>query len=173
MTTTLELTGALTSSLNWLQSETDSDTVTNTIKDTGTFNYTKNFTSGTGSGEIDTIWHTVDTLTVGGATQYDLTSLTRSLFSSSFTESFAKVKGLVLENLSTSSGANISLSCTGTNAFTGPFLGTGIIDIPAKSPFNCGNYMFGWPVSASSKLIQINDTGGSGTKYRIAVIGTA
>ena len=174
MTSTNKLTGTLAASLKWTETDTDDDTTTNTVIDDGVFNSTQNWTSGVGSGEVDTVWHVVNTLSVSGAVEYDLTNLTRSLFNTSFVESFGKVKGLVLENLSTASGADISLTVTGVNAFVGPFISnTGNIQVPAKSPLAMGNYMFGWDVSATSKFIQVNDTGGSGTKYRLAVIGIA
>lgn len=174
MATTTELKGTLSTSLYWQQKETNNTFTTNTIIDEQTNNYTKNWTSGVGSGLVNTIWHTTKTLSASETEQYNLQSLTRDVFGSSFTESFSKLKAVVVENLSVASGASISFMATGTNAFTDPFPhGSGKVSIPAQSPFILANYAFGWNIGASNNLIQIEDTAGSGAQYRIAAIGEA
>lgn len=124
-----------------------------------------------GTGQLNTIWHDLRTLPSGGSEVLDLFNLTRSLFESSFSVSFSggKIRGITIENIN--SGV-IAVGGSGASAFDIPFGGATGIPVNGQSTFLQSHTLEGWDVDSDNRHIQVLDTGGLGSRYRISIVGS-
>jgi hypothetical protein len=169
----VNITGILGASLQWTATETETQTTSlnNTIVDSGATSYTYNFTSGTGAGAVNQLWHDIRILPSGGEEEFDLTALTQTVLNGSFSIAFSKVKGFIVKN---DSAQDITISMTGANSWGEPLAyPTGEIVVPHSGSFLITNVDEGWDVDSSNKTIQIHDVTGSGSQYHISAIGLA
>ena len=87
------LTSQIKASINWLfQESLDLATVADDAK----LEYDKSFADGTAADQADKVWHDSRTLGVGANDDLDLNALANTIFGSSVTINFAKVKDSLL-----------------------------------------------------------------------------
>jgi hypothetical protein len=167
--------------LSWSQAETDDNNDSNTITDEGNYLFNHTWTSGTGYGEINQLWHTSNTLTSGESHAYNITGLTRTIFDNSYTQSFSNIRAIYFENTATGTGisgtyfdASIIICATGNYGISGIFDNSaGNNKIAANSPWIAANPATGWPVIAGQTQLFVKDAGidGSGSSYQIGIVG--
>lgn len=145
-----------------------------TVNDAAKAEYSQSIATGTGSGLADKIWHDARTLTAGSADNLDLTALTQSIFGSTVSYAFVKVKGIWLRNMNTLSGDDLVIG-NGTNPFNpGLSAGTATLTAYANSVLMLQNYYAGWTVTnGSADVLKINNGTANSITYRIAIWGTS
>lgn len=168
------LSAELTLGLTWLLEDVLD---TSTVADTARLAFAKSWRDGTAADQADQLWHTQQTLAASGVANLDLTSLSRSVFGSSLSVSFAKIKALVLMNLATTSGLDLLVGGAGVggNAWAAPFNGNkdAKLVLPAESVLVLVNRKGGWTVTnASSDVLKIDNPQASAITYKAAIIGT-
>ena len=157
----------------WTQIDTPNPNYTTaTVEDAGSVSFAKILTSGTGNSAINNVWwDTTGVIPSGGKTTYNFSSISRGLFGATLESNFTNIKAIIIENKS--SGTNsIYVTATGTNGFKYPFNGasSGLI-IPPLSPAIFINYISGWTVDATHKILQLNNSANTGIGYRMGVLG--
>ena len=164
-------TGTVQAGLNWAQ--VDNQPLTH-IADIGGVYTDNNLTDGSGTEQVNMLWHDVLTLPSGGSTYLNLQSLTRTLFGKTVTVGFQTVRCIAVKNQNEDSGAYFTITASGSNGFTSIFSGaTGKAPVHPKCSIVFPNVIDGWAVSAGSRQIEINDAGGSGCVFEISVIGVS
>jgi len=171
----LEFTAYTNISFSFLWSDFQNDGTI--LRDLGTLACTQDLANGSGNDQADQIWHVTKTLASGGTDAYDLSSLSFQVFNETFPISFSggQVRQFYVHNLNDVVGADITISCTGVTDFNTPFNNMPFeATIPPKSMF-CfpPNFYEGWAVTSGNFSFRIEDTGGLGSSYEIAVIGTS
>jgi hypothetical protein len=160
-------------SFSWLFSEVLN---LNNVNDNGKLEYAQSLTDGVGADQADVIFH--DQRSVGGGTNedLDLTSLVHSIFGSLVTYSFAKVKAILVINLSATAADVLRVGGAGAGvAFATPFNGsaTAQVEVPAEGCLLLVHKKNGWTVTAGTgDILRIQNPGGSAISYRIAIVGT-
>lgn len=146
-----------------------------TITDNSNLEYAETFTDGTSSDEADKIWYRESTLSGGGDDDWDLTSLSSSLFGGSLPISFAKIKLLFVVNTSTVAGDELHLSGGGAGPWSAPFLDSSDkVRVPADSCVLLVNRKSGWTVTnGASDTLRLHNASGSAVTYRIVLVGTS
>lgn len=164
-------TGTLQISLSWSQQDQEGSNISNTVTDAGSYVFNRTWNSGVNNEQINNLFHEVRTLTSGGIQAYDITNLTRTIFSGSFSQGFSSVRCVFIENISSGTGANIVVAATGSNGWTNGFNGgSGGNVVAAKSPFIIANYITGFAVTTTNRFLYLNDLG-SGCTVRIGILG--
>ena len=164
----LATTGTLLSQLGWNQTIDDNGI---TQDDVGSISLGFTLSSGTGTKQVNGVWHANKTLSSGGKDTYDLTALAREVLGGTYNVNFTNVKAIIVKNRETGVGFDINFQATGTDNFGNPFgFSTGQFDICPSSALMRMNTYDGWTVASGNNLFYIQD-GGSGCAYSIAVIG--
>ena len=167
----LSTTATISASVAWNQTELVGNS---SIRDIGEHSVSLDFTTGSGSKQINSVWHDKLSLPSGGQINYDLQSLSRELLGGSYTSSFGRVRVLSINNQATKPGATIRVAATGTNGFVAPFGNTsGSIEIPASGMQVFMNTIDGYTVDGNNKDIQLFDEGGSGALFEVVVVGVS
>jgi hypothetical protein len=146
-------------------------TGTNQQSEASALGYSQSLSNGTGSLEID--YGVVQSGTVGsGETIYfDLDSLEKTVFGASSNISFSKIKGIMVENRSTSYGYDLNIHATGSAAFTEMFNGgSGGLLIKPYGVHSYLDLISGATVDGSNKEFALEDTG-SGADWTLVVVG--
>lgn len=162
-------------SLAWLfQDELD----LSTVADTARLEYSRSLADGTGADQADKVWHDQRIVAAASDDDLDLTNLTSSIFGSTVTINFAKVKAILLVNTSTTSGDELRVGGAGAggNAFGAPFNGDqdAVVEAGADSALLLSNKTDGWTVTAGTgDILRINNPTGNAITYQIAIIGTS
>ncbi len=133
------------------------------------------FHNGSGDNQVNNLFHVVDTMPSGGEVQYNLSSLTFTIFNDTYTVTYlgGVVKGLTIRNTETEAGRDIIVACTGVGAFNDPFDGhDGYYVLKPQGIFPVINSLDGFPISSGNSLFSLID-GGTGAGYEIAIIGTS
>ncbi len=160
-------------SLSWLFSETLN---LNNVNDNGKLEYARSLTDGVSADQADLLFH--DQRSVGGGTSedLDLTALVHTIYGSVVTYNFAKVKAILVVNLSTTAADLLRVGGAGAgSAFASPFNGsaTAQVEVPADGCLLLVNKKNGWTVTAGTgDVLRIQNPGGSAITYRIAIAGT-
>lgn len=164
-------TATIQADLNWAQ--IDRQPLTH-IADIGSVSTDNALSNGSGNEECNMLWHDIFTLGSGQSKYINLQSLIRTVFSQDVTVGFEKVRCIAIKNQSENIGAYITVTASGSNGFTSIFSGsTGKAPVHPKCSIIFPNVIEGWTVSGASKQIEINDAGGSGCTFEIAVIGVS
>lgn len=143
--------------------------------DAGSLDLTDNLATGTGNDQSDLIWHDERTLASGASDSLDLNALTKTLFGSTITTVFVKIKGIVIHNKSTTAGEKFTVG-NGTNPFVGPFGGTGAHTqfVEPDGVYLQTNPRAGWTVTnATADVLKILNAGAGSNIYDIAIWGTS
>ena len=159
-------------SLEWLFQDVDSLT---TISDTSKLIFKHSFSDGTAADQADLLWYDERTVATAANDDLDLTALTRSVFGSVLTVTFAKVKSLLIVNTATTAGEDLTIGAAASNAWAGPLGGSShTLRVPADSPVLMVNRKTGWSVvDSSSDILRIANSGTADITYRIAIVGTS
>ena len=106
------------------------------LVESGTDEYKLSFADGTGSGQADKVWAAQRTITAAANDDLDLTALTDSVFGSTRTISFAKIRGIYIENTIATAGEELQLDSSVAASFVGLFAGsiTSKLQIPEATP---------------------------------------
>jgi hypothetical protein len=159
-------------SLSWLFSEILD--LTN-VNDNGKLDYAQSLTDGVSADQADVLFHDERSVGNGASDDLDLTALIHSLFGSNVTYSFAKVKAILVVNLSTTAGDVLRVGGAGGSALASPFNGsaTAQVEVPADGCLLLVNKKNGWTVTpGTGDVLRIQNPGGSAVAYRIAIVGT-
>lgn len=168
MADVLSTTLQFTLSGSWVDSQ-DLSTVTDAIA----LNLDDQFSDGTGLDQADIMWHDERTLAATSET-LDVTALTRTILGSTNTVNFARIKGLVIRNTTTTAGSKLTVGAAASNAWTGwtsVAASTLYVD-PNGILFLWAPSATSWVTSGSSKNIKI-DAGANTIVYRIVIIGAS
>ena len=162
-------------SLSWLFEE---QLDLSAVSDSAKLEYSVALIDGTAAGQVDKLWHDERTLTAGFAESLDLTNLTNTIFGSTVTINFAKVKAVLVINTSTTSGDDLLVGGAGFSgdAWSPPFNGdqSAKVSVPAGSALLLVNKIDGWAVvDGTDDKLRVENTSGNTVVYRIAIVGTS
>jgi hypothetical protein len=166
---TLNTTSSLSADIIFQQQETDSNSNDNRQ---GSVSYSQSLTAGTGSLQINSVYN-VQAGQIDPSTSYaiDFNSLSQSMVGGSMNISFNNIKSICINNLSTTTGEDLSIRATGSNTFDAPFNGqSGNILIKPSASYVYSDPYTGATVDGSNKNFQIYNAGtGTGTFTLVAV----
>lgn len=160
----------LNNEISWVQSDNINDI---TLIDNGSVKYSHLFTSGTGVSQVNCVWYYNGTLNTGEQKQFDLFSLTRSIFGGTVLTSLSggSVKAIIVNNLNTGYNQNLVFNTSGINAFNQPVQsGAVYITISPESSFGFSN-KFGYNVTTGQRYFYLQDRNSSGVSYEVAILG--
>lgn len=166
------LTSQIKASLAWLFQES-LDLAT--VEDDAKLDYDRSFADGTGTDQADKIWHDSRTLAAGASDDLDLNTLTNSIFGSTVTINFAKIKAILIVNVATTTGEDLTVGGAASQEWTA-WVGAGgdKVRVPADSCLLISNRKSGWAVTnGASDTLRITNTGAGPITYRIAILGTS
>jgi hypothetical protein len=148
------------------------------VADNSRLEYARSLADGTAVDQADRLWHDQRTLAGSASENLDLTNLTNTLFGSTVTVNFAKVKALLIINLATTAGEDLLVGGAGAggNAWSAPFDADADakIAVPADSMLLLVNKKNGWTVTnGSSDILKIANASGASVSYKIAIVGTS
>lgn len=165
------LSGSFAVSVTWLyQNSLDLSTPV----DSKTLKYSDDFTDGTGADQADVIWHDQRTVSASSNDDLDLAGSLTNSFGATVT--FAKVKGIYIQNTNTTAGDIITVGGEGSNEFSTPFGADG-----DKVKIGPGGVFALYDPSAAAYAVtagtddklRISETGGANAAvYNIVIIGT-
>ena len=141
-----------------------------TVKDTLSKTYTHSLADGTSSSQADQQWHDMRNLAASGTDSLDLTALSDA-FGATLT--FAKVRGLIIHNLS--GVQTLTVGNASSSAWVGPF-GAAAHTISVKPGATQVLVMdgAGYSVTASSaSTLLITNAASSACSYDIIIWGTS
>lgn len=142
-----------------------------TPKDVLSKSIQKEFTSGTGTGQADLVYRGQRTLTTGASENLDLYGVLTDPFA--VVLNFAKVKVIIIENLSTTQTLTIG------GAATAQFINwvgtaTDTIKIPPGGFFAIAAPVAGYAVTnTTGDLLKVLNSSGASCIYNIVIIGTS
>ncbi len=169
------LTVDIKASLHWLfQDALDLATVT----DTARLEYGRTISDGVTVDQADKLWHDERTLASGASENLDLTALTNSVFGSTVTINFARVKALMIVNLATTPNEDLAVGGAGSggNGWHAPFKGNADarVVVSADSTLLWINKKHGWTViNDLSDILKIANDGLGSVTYKIAIVGAS
>jgi len=165
----IETTASLSSNASWQQTSTDGH-ISST--DIGSFSSDTFLGSGTGSSQINSVWHATGSLAAYGTGNFDLTSLTLPVLGTYLDQSFVdgNIKAFQINNLETEQASSFTLVATGSNGWSEPFAGSGRVSIHPESSLHLTHSTTGWPVNVTNKEFELVD-GGGGASYEIVFMG--
>lgn len=170
----MSLTATLKASINWLR-QTALDL--STVQDSSKLEFEKTLADGTGNDQADLLWHDERTVGTGANDDLDLTALTQSIFGSTVTTVFAKVKAILIKNMNTAAGDELVIDTSVANAFKGwsAASATSKAEIGPGGAFQISAPLAGWTVTnGSNDVIRVsNPAGGTTITYRIVICGTS
>ena len=167
---TTQLNSLLTSSLAYtyidqLEDGLNYNAVANIVGMTG-------LVQGSGDGEANIAWHTIQTLASGGVHNYDLHDLSFEVYNNSFSVSFSGsyIKGFIVKNNAEDSDCDIAISCTGVNIFNDPCNFGDAEFVVKRSSALLWTNTDGWYIDGNNRYFSIKDYG-SGVNYELGIIG--
>jgi hypothetical protein len=144
-----------------------------TPKDDLSYSFSDTLTTGTGLDSADRLWHDTRTLSATTAEDIDLAGVLTDGLGATVT--FAKIKGLIIENTSSTSGCilNVGNGTAGISSWVG-----NVNDICKIGP---GGILLLWNPSlagyvvtaTTADILKIENLGGSSVDYKIILIGTS
>ena len=150
------------------------DTGAATIKDHNTFTKVDTLASGTGVDSADLLWHDVRTLAGSATEDLDIAGGITDSFGAAVT--FARVRGLIISNQTTSAGIILEVGGAASNEW---YAWAGAAGDKAK--VGPDGVLYLWNPSAagvavtagSADTLKIANTGGSTVTYQIVIIGAS
>jgi len=127
--------------------------------------------SGITNSQVNLYVKSSGTLSGNSVQPIDFTNYNKVTLGIPYTYEFHELKGLVIENMSSGTGEILYLTATGSNAFTNIFNGgTGNLAI---NPYGSYMYtdMYGTDVTASNKLLYIENRTSTGIPYALIAVG--
>jgi len=155
----------------WTQRETDSINANNIVTDAGQLAYSYAYSSGTGSGTVNEVFHALARLGSGSGTGFNLQSAVQNYLGYSVSKTFTDVNSITIKNHSTISGYNFTVNVNSASGFREPFgYPTGSINIKAGDCLHRNTLITPFIVGTGSRYIGITDAG-SGATFELIVLG--
>jgi hypothetical protein len=166
------LTAQIKSSLHWLFQES-LDLAT--VADDARLEYDKTLADGAADDQADKVWHDSRTLASAASDDLDLTALVNTIFGSTVTISFAKIKAILIVNTATTAGDDLTVGGAIAQEWTAWVGAAGDkVRVPADSCLLISNKKTGWTVTnGASDTLRITNAGANPITYKIAVLGTS
>lgn len=139
----------------------------------GSLSYSTGITSGVGQTQINAVYHVASGAIASGAeVNKDLNALTQDMIGGSFSMSFDSVKSFVIENTSRTTGEDLLVRTTGSNALTELFNGlSGNYRIKPAATYMYSDIYSGLQVNSSNKNVQIVNNGTGNIYYNMIAVG--
>ena len=164
----------LAASIDW----TFSDALDlSTISDNAKLAFSLDLADGTGDNQVDKIWHDKRTIAIAADDDIDLrgtgANMTHSIFGGTVTIELAKVKAILIKNLSTVSGEDLTIGGHPTQDFSAPFGASGDkIKLGAGGALLLTQPVDGWTVTdGTSDTLRIHNDGAASVNYDIVIAG--
>jgi hypothetical protein len=161
----------INNSLGWSQLDTGAGE--SSLKDAVSLGQTLTLGSGSGTGQVNTVWLGTGILGSGDIDILDLYGLSRTMFNQSLLVSFSggSVKSILVSNVSTGTDEVLRLANTGANDLDGYSngVGTSLLVYPGSSLI-LSNSGTGYTVDASNRYLRIVDSG-NGSTYKVGITG--
>jgi hypothetical protein len=166
------LTAQIKASLNWLFQES-LDLAT--VEDDAKLEYDESLADGTADDQADKVWHDSRTLASGASDDLDLTALTNTIFGSTVTIDFVRIKAILIVNTATTAGEDLTVGGAAAQEWTAWVAAAGDkVRVPADSCLLITNKKTGWTVTdGASDTLRITNTGAGSITYKIAMLGTS
>lgn len=146
------------------------------VVDSATLEWKESLADGTGADQTDLVWHDERSILTTANDDLDMTALVATIFGSTVTTNFVKVKLILIINRSTTAGEELKLDSSVANGFLGPFNGsaTSKIEIGPDSALLLSSKKDGWTVTAATgDIIRINNPNATTVTYRVVIAGTS
>lgn len=147
-----------------------------TVRDAASLEFNKSLADGTAVDTADKVWHDTRSITAGANDDLDMTALTHSIFGSTVTISFAKIKAILIVNNSTTSGDELRIDTSVAAALLTPFASSATtkVEIGADSALLLSSKKDGWAVTnTTADIIRIHNPNAGTVSYSIVIIGTS
>ena len=143
--------------------------------DSDSTQYFSEYTYGSGSFQVNSIVKNTGVIASGSNLSINFGSYTTNYFGATGVINYQRIKSIIISNTSTSSGVDLNIRATGTNAATGFFNGgSGNLVIKPYSSFIYNDPYDGVNVSTLNKIQLHNVASTSGVaSYSITVMGVA
>ena len=166
----LNTTSTLSSDIVFQQQDTESTSLDNRQ---GSLTYSQGLTSGTGSLNINAVYSSFShSIGSGSGLSLDFTNLSQSIMGSSMTVPMSNLKSIVVHNSSTTTGEDILVRATGSNALTEVFSGeSGNLNVKPSSTYMYSDPYTGADVDSSNKNFQIVNGGTGAISVDIIAVG--
>ena len=130
-----------------------------------------------GAAQADTKFRKTSGLGAGASVVFDLDALSEFVFGNTVTIAFAKIRAIIIRNLTLASTGRLVVGGNASNAWIGPFgAANDTIEVPNKGVLILTNptYTPGWPVTAGTgDLLKLANPGAGAVEYEIQIIGTS
>jgi len=166
------LTSQIRASLSWNFQDTLDATI---VKDESQLSYDRSFVDGVAADQADKVWHDIRTLAVAANDDLDLNALTNTIFGSTITINFAKIKGVLIMNMASTAGEDLLVGGAAAQAWSA-WVGAADdrVRVPADSCLLISSRKDGLTVTnGASDTLRIANAGTGSITYRIAVLGTS
>ncbi|MBI1899747.1 MAG: hypothetical protein HYS13_01375 [Planctomycetia bacterium] len=164
----------LKASLSWLFSE---GLALSTLNDQAALEFAAAIADGVGDSQADKLWHDSRSVGASASDDLDLTALVSTIFGSSVTINFAKVKAILIVNLSTTAGQVLRVGGAGAGqAFAAPFASdaAGKVEVGPNSCLLLSHQKDGWTVTpGTGDILRVNNPNLAAVTYKIAIVGTS
>ena len=166
----LNTTSTLSSDIVFQQQDTESTSLDNRQ---GSLTYSQSLTSGTGSLNINAVYSSFShSIGSGSGLSLDFTNLSQSIMGSFMAVTMSNLKSIVVHNSSTTTGEDILVRATGSNALTEVFNGeSGNLNVKPSSTYMYSDPYTGADVDSSNKNFQIVNDGTGAISVDIIAVG--
>ncbi len=145
-----------------------------TNSENGSVNYSFNLVQGTGVSGINAVSFLSGTINSGDTYRLDLQALPKYIFGSAYNINFSAIKSIIIENAASTSGRDLNIRATGSNAFTNIFnSGSGNINIKPRSCYMYSDPLGQLQVSSSQRYLYIRNNSNTGVPYKIILAGVS
>ena len=152
----LNTTAILSSDIVFQQQDTESTSLDNRQ---GSLTYSHSLTSGTGSNNINSVGK-------------DFTNLSQSIVGGSMTVPMSNLKSVIVRNSSSTTGEDVLVRATGSNALTEIFNGgSGDLSIKPSTTYMYSDPYTGATINSSNKNFQILNDGTGTISIDVIAIG--
>ena len=167
MAVTVTSASVLTKPLATLVNVLDRETVTTLLKSDLT--RTKTYTSGTGANQINAAWTDTITILTTADTTLDLTALAGGAFG---TVAFSKVKEIIIQVATATTGYRILVGGAAENQFSGHLAdASDIIRVDAAGQLHLSSPVDGYTVDATHSDLKIENPSGGSVVLDITILG--
>jgi hypothetical protein len=132
----------------------------------------KTYANGTAAGQANLVFHTQRTLLTTTDETLDLRALTDTEGTVFGTYQFSKVRAILVELVTATTGYRLEVGAASANQFVGPIKDTSdIAVVPASGRWFAESPVDGWTVDATHKDLKISNPSGGSAVYKIKIIG--
>ena len=148
------------------------DNTNSSQSESSSLNYTRNLSNGTGVLQCNYGVIQSGVLPSGGDQFFDFTALEKNVLNLNANVNFSRIKGIIVENRSTTLGYDINIHATGANAFDEIFNGeSGNVLVKPYGSYIYTDAINGAVVDSSNRHLTLNDVSGSGANWTLVVVG--